>query len=598
MKAARMDLTLPAEHRKPRHHDRRCAARGSGPSSLPLSTVTRVLGVLLFAVVFLSSGTRGHLFVSFGPTFSEARPAASDSSLLREIITSGRLNDLRWPDFSDYRNHLQSLYEPNSFSLLWIHQGRPTPQALAIIEVFEQADGNGLNAEDYDGSRWKERLAGDFQAGNDARFDAALSICLMRYISDLRIGKVNPRHFRFGLSVESKKYDLPRFIRDRLVTGQNIKAALAEVEPPFPGYKRTVAALRHYLDISQQDDGEKLPVPSKTLAPADRYVGVVRLTRLLQLLGDLPKDTPIPSDDLYDGAVVEGVKRFQQRHALLPDGRLGEQTLKQLNTPLSFRIRQLQLTLERWRWVPGEFPQPPVVVNIPEFRLRAFDDVGRRVLAMNVIVGKAFRHETPVFEKDMRFVVFRPYWNVPPSIQRSELVPAIRRDVNYVASQNYEIVTQDGQVVTAGAVSDDVLEKLRAGKLAIRQKPGPSNALGLVKLMFPNEYHVYLHSTPSQQLFARSRRDFSHGCIRVEMPAELAAWVLKNEPDWNLERVRAAMQGGKDNFQVNLTKPIPVLILYGTAVVDEEGQVHFFDDLYGHDAALEKVLAKGYPYPG
>jgi murein L,D-transpeptidase YcbB/YkuD len=292
------------------------------------------------------------------------------------------------------------------------------------------------------------------------------------------------------------------------------------------------------------------------------------------------------------------VKRFQQRHGLPPDGRVGEQTLKQLNTPLSFRMRQLQLTLERWRWVPEEFPQPPVVVNIPEFRLRTYDDVGREVLAMNVIVGKAIRHETPVFEKDMRFLVFRPYWNVPPSIQRSELVPAIRRDGNYVASQNYEIVTQDGQLITAGSVSKDVLEKLQAGKLAIRQKPGPNNALGLVKFMFPNEYSVYLHSTPSQQLFARSRRDFSHGCIRVEMPAELAAWVLRDKPDWNLERIRRAMQAGKDNFQLNLTKPIPVLILYGTAVVDEHGTVHFFDDLYGHDAALEKVLAKGYPYPG
>lgn len=597
MKAARVDLNFPGERRNARH----CggiAARTSVPTSLPLSTVRRMLGVFLFAVLFVTFGTRNHLFVAAGQSSSDARPASSDSSLLREIITSGRLTDLRWPDFSDYRGHLLSLYEPTSFSLLWIHQDRPTPQALAIIEVLQQADRNGLDPEDYDGSRWKERLTRESQAGNDARFDVALSVCLMRYISDLHIGKVNPRHFEFGLNVESKKYDLPRFIRDRMVTGQNIEATLAEVEPSFPGYKRTLAALRLYLDISHQDDSEKLPVPSKTPAPGDRYAGLVRLTQLLRLLGDLPKDTPVPSDVLYDGAVLEGVKRFQRRHGLPPDGRLGEQTMKQLNTPLSFRVRQLQLTLERWRWLPEEFPQPPVVVNIPEFRLRTYDDVGRKVLAMNVIVGKAIRHETPVFEKDMRFVVFRPYWNVPPSIQRSELVPAIQRDRNYVASQNYEIVTQDGHVVTAGAVSDDVLEKLRAGKLAIRQKPGAGNALGLIKFMFPNEYHVYLHSTPSQQLFARSRRDFSHGCIRVEMPAELAAWVLRDKPEWNLERIRAAMQGGKDDFQLNLTKPIPVLILYGTAVVDEEGTVHFFDDLYGHDAALEKVLAKGYPYPG
>ena len=171
----------------------------------------------------------------------------------------------------------------------------------------------------------------------------------------------------------------------------------------------------------------------------------------------------------------------------------------------------------------------------------------------------------------MQYVVFRPYWNVPRSIQRSEIVPAIVRDRSYIATRNYEVTTQSGQVVTSKALySDEVLEQLRAGKLAVRQKPGPKNALGLVKLIFPNEYNVYLHSTPSQQLFARSRRDFSHGCIRVEKADELAAWALQGKPEWTLDKVRDAMQNGKDNVQVNLAKPIPVLILYGTAVVDAQ----------------------------
>jgi L,D-transpeptidase YcbB len=198
----------------------------------------------------------------------------------------------------------------------------------------------------------------------------------------------------------------------------------------------------------------------------------------------------------------------------------------------------------------------------------------------------------------MQYVVFRPYWNVPSSIQRSEIVPAIRRDRDYVAKKGYEVITSKGMVVTSGTISDDVLQQLRDGKLAIRQKPGPTNALGLVKLIFPNENNVYLHSTPSQQLFSQSRRDFSHGCIRVEKPAELATWALGGEPEWTLEKVRAAMQSGEDNVQVNLRKPIPVLILYGTVIVDEHGTVHFFDDLYGYDADLKAILAKGYPYPG
>jgi murein L,D-transpeptidase YcbB/YkuD len=302
------------------------------------------------------------------------------------------------------------------------------------------------------------------------------------------------------------------------------------------------------------------------------------LTRLLRLLGDLPANRAVPGDsNLYQGALVEAVKRFQGRHGLRPDGRLDKQTLENLNTPLSQRVEQLRLTLERWHWLPGRFTEPPILVNIPEFRLRAYDSAGNIVLTMNVIVGKAFRHKTPVFERDMRFVVFRPYWNVPPGIQRSEIVPAVQKDRDYIAKKGFEVVTPGGQLVTSGAITDEVLAQLRSGRLEVRQKPGALNALGLVKLMFPNEYNVYLHGTPSPELFLQTRRDFSHGCIRVEKPAELAAWVLRDKPDWSLERVQAAMTSGSDNVQVNLTHPIPVLILYGTAVIDADGQVHFFD---------------------
>ena len=197
----------------------------------------------------------------------------------------------------------------------------------------------------------------------------------------------------------------------------------------------------------------------------------------------------------------------------------------------------------------------------------------------------------------MKFVVFRPYWHVPRDIQRSEVVPSIRKNRDYVTKKGYEVVTAKGEVVTSGTIDDEVLQQLSTGNLEVRQKPGSANALGLVKLMFPNEYDVYLHSTPALELFSQSRRDFSHGCIRVEKAAELAAWVLRDKPEWPLDRVRAAMQSGQDNFQVNLSKPIPVLIIYGTAVVDEQNVVRFFDDIYGHDVALEKALANGYPYP-
>ena len=523
------------------------------------------------------------------------------NKVLRDIVAAGRLSDLRWPDFSDYRTHLKAFYEPSEYAVVWLLNHEPTPRAQTVIEALQRADSKGLTAEDYDGSRWNQRLSGLRHSPSpdiEARFDAALSVCVMRYVSDLHIGRVNPRHFKFDLDVGLKRYDLSLFLREKLVNGTNVQTELDGVEPPFAGYKRTQRGLEQYLALVRQDDGQQLPVPAKPVEPGGPYEGILRLGRLLRVLGDLPPIAAMPEDThLYSGPLVEAVKHFQERHGLVPDGRLGHETMKQLYKPLSFRVEQLRLTLERWRWVPYELPQPPIVVNIPEFRLRAFNSDGKIGFTTSVIVGKAYRTQTPVFEEDMKFVVFRPYWNVPPSIRRSEIVPAVNKNRSYVANKGYEVTTPEGNVVTSGVITDDVLRQLSAGKLQVRQKPGPSNALGLVKLMFPNEYNVYLHSTPAQALFSRSRRDFSHGCIRVEQAAELAAWVLRDKREWPLERVRAAMQSGKDNVQINLSRPVPVLILYGTAVVDEENQVHFFDDIYGHDSALEKALAHGYPYP-
>jgi murein L,D-transpeptidase YcbB/YkuD len=540
------------------------------------------------------------------PNLRYERPASADSlptskTTLREIIAAGQLSDLRWPNFSDYKVHVKNFYEPSDYAFAWLHNGDVTEQARLVIEVLQQADNKGLNAEDYDASRWVGRLTGLKQSPSpeeQARFDISLTVCVMRYISDLHIGRVNPQHLDFMLDVGPKKYDLPSLVREKLLHSDKVQAELDEVEPPFAGYKRTQQALQHYLGLERQDDGEQLPVSAKAVEPGSSYPGTSRLTRLLHLLEDLPPDAaPTDGSNLYGDALVKAVKHFQQRHGLSPDGRLGQETLKQLNTPLSFRVQQLRLTLERWRWIPYAFLRPPVVINIPEFRARAYGDDGRVGLATNVIVGKAYRHQTPVFERNMKFVVFRPYWNVPPGIHRSEIVPSIKRDRNYIAKKGYEVTTPQGVIVTTGAITDEVLQQLSAGKLLVRQKPGPANALGLVKLMFPNEYNVYLHSTPSLGLFSRSRRDFSHGCIRVEKADELAAWVLRDKPEWTLERVRAAMQSSSDNVQVNLSESVPVLILYGTAVVDEENQVHFFNDIYGHDSTLEKALSKGYPYP-
>jgi murein L,D-transpeptidase YcbB/YkuD len=527
--------------------------------------------------------------------------SAQEQPDIQSLITNGNLEGMRWPNFIDYRPSLLKFYEPTEYAPAWVQSSQPIPQALSLIGFFKDAGKKGLDPEDYDASRWDERvraLQGSPNSAAVSRFDVAFTVCAMRYISDLRIGRINPQHFKFGLSVEQKKYDLAQFLRDRIVSTPNPGAALDEVEPPFAGYRRTEQALARYIELASSDDGEKLPDVAKPIEPGQSYAGIPRLTRLLRLLGDLPPDAPPFSDpQIYGGPLVDAVKSFQRRHGLDADGRLGPATIKQLNVPLRDRVLQLQLTLERWRWLPAEFSAPPIIVNIPDFRLRALDENNKVAMDMRVVVGKAMRTQTPVFARDMTYVVLRPYWNVPPSILRSEIVPAIQRDRGYIARKNYEVATHDGKVVTSGNISDDVLAQLRAGKLMVRQKPGPNNALGLVKLIFPNQHNVYLHSTPSQSLFSRSRRDFSHGCIRVEKPAELAAWALRNNPGWTLERVQQGMQSGKDNVTVNVVKHIPVFIVYGTALTYENGEVHFSDDIYGHDASLAKSLAKGYPYP-
>jgi murein L,D-transpeptidase YcbB/YkuD len=520
---------------------------------------------------------------------------------IQNLVRSGNLQGMRWPNFSDYVNWLQKFYEPTGFGPAWVQGSQPVPQALLLIELFRDAGKKGFDPEDYDASRWEERiraLRGASSGMAVARFDVELTVCTMRYVSDLRIGRINPAHFKFGLSVEKKKYDIARFLRDQIMTASNLQAALDGVEPPFAAYRRTEQALARYVELARIDDAEKIPDVTKPIDPGQSYAGVARLTRLLRLVGDLPADATVPQDaHTYAGPLVDAVKRFQRRHGLDDDGRLGPSTIKQLNVPLQHRVVQLQLTLERWRWLPAEFSAPPIIVNIPDFRLRALDESNNVAMDMRVVVGKAMRTQTPVFTRHMSYVVFRPYWNVPSSILRGEIIPAIQRDRDYIARKNYEVVTYDGKLVTSASISDDVLAQLRTGKLTVRQKPGPANALGLVKLIFPNEHNVYLHSTPSPELFSRSRRDFSHGCIRVEKPAELAAWTLRNNPGWTPERIKQAMQSGKDDVTVNLVKRVPVFIVYGTALAYENGDVHFSDDIYGHDAELAAKLAKGYPYP-
>jgi L,D-transpeptidase YcbB len=531
--------------------------------------------------------------------------SASGVQALHGIVDSGRNADLRWSDFTPYKTEVAKLYETNSYSLLWVQNSRVRPQGLAVIELLQNADAKGLDPEDYDGARWQDRLLKLGQNNLDQKpseqdlvaFDTAVTVSAMRYIRAIHCGRVNPEEFKFQLDVEGHQLPLAEFIQTHVLNVSDPAVEIQKLEPPFLGYRKLLALLPVYEGYANRAEGEKLPTVTKIVRPGQPYAGVARLGKFLQIIGDIPAGAQLdPNATIYQGALVEGVKHYQDRHGETPTGNLDARTISELNTPPAARIRQIKLTLERWRWIPHSFSQPPVVVNLPEYRVRAMNPDGTVAFYKNVIIGKAYGHKSPVFQKEIQYVVFRPYWDVTPSIQRSEIVPHIQKDPNYIAKNNFEVVTPKGEVVTDNHVSPEVLEGIKSLRLMVRQKPGETNSLGLVKIIFPNPENVYLHGTDAPGLFSADVRDFSHGCVRVEKPADLVAWVLRNNPGWDLERVKATMNGEKNNLQVNLATRIPVLIVYGTATVNEENQIRFFDDIYGYDAELEKALAAGYPH--
>jgi murein L,D-transpeptidase YcbB/YkuD len=354
-------------------------------------------------------------------------------------------------------------------------------------------------------------------------------------------------------------------------------------------YERTLRALDEYRVMAAEDDGVLLEATEEPVTPGDRYADIPRLTRLLSLIGDLRTEIAPGISELYEGELVTAVKKFQSRHGLTPDGIIGPETLEQLNTPLAARVRQLELALERWRRHPYDPTRPAIVLNLPEFRLRAY--AGSSIdpeLEMKVIVGEAPDHRSPVLRSQLESVVFRPYWNVPARIQMNELVPKIERDRAWVSANRFEMVTSQGAVAGDGKVSDGLLSELATGQIRLRQKPGPKNAMGLVAFLFPNEFGVYMHDTSAPALFSRERRDLSHGCIRVEKPEALADWVLR-QSGWSRDRVAQAMHG-TESLSVKVMHPIQVVLMYATAVVDSNGEVRFFQDIYGEDEALDKAL--------
>jgi murein L,D-transpeptidase YcbB/YkuD len=516
------------------------------------------------------------------------------NSALLEIIASGRVCDTHLPYSRWCRDDLKDFYIRSGYHPVWVSGGEATPQALAVLQLFRRAYEKGLVPDEYEFSNWQDRLSRmrDSPSGPEvAAFDAALTASLMQYVRDLHFGRVNPSPTSGKLYIGGEACPISVFLHERIAHAPDPESAIAVIEPKSSGYWKALQALHAYRRMAIQEDGERLPVPGKPIKPGQMYSEKTTLVRLLRRFGDLPADATVGEGGTYEGVLVDAVKRFQVRHGQIPDGVLDSELVNALNVPLAKRVRQLELALERWRWLPHSSLQPRLIINLPEFRLHAFETDGREAFDRKIIVGGARGRRSPLFERTMKYLVFRPHWDVPRSIQRHEIVPHLEKDREYIANHHYQVLTPTGTVVTEARIDDDTLNGLRTGHLQVRQKPGTANALGLVKFIFPNEQNVYLHDTDAPQLFSRERRDLSHGCIRVEGAAELAAWVLKYNPGWDIERVRATMQGNSNNVTVHLATPVSVIINYGTVTIDSEGTVFFFNDVYGYDAELDRQLA-------
>lgn len=491
----------------------------------------------------------------------------------------------------------QRVYQERRYTGLWTHGSKMTDQGQQMLVVLSRAQDLGLKPDDYGvGPLMAARMGLESSATASAEVAATLDIQLtksaLHYIHDAHFGRIDPRRVGFELQAPRKPFDSMAALLN-LAGADSVAAVAASIEPQFYHYTLLKKSLSQYRALARNPP-PLLTAPAHPIKINSPYAQASALRQILIRLGDLPPGASPAADPLtFDAALSGGIKRFQARHGLKMDGILDSATSRALAVPIAARIRQIELTLERWRWVP-EFSAPPVIVNIPQFRLFAFNTLQDRksdVLQMDVIVGRTYRTTyTPVFMAEMTSVIFRPYWQVPESIVRKEMLPKLERQPGYLDAQHLDIVAASDEVSHPLPLSSATLGALEAGRLKLRQRPGPGNALGLVKFSLPNPHDVYLHSTPTPALFNAQVRAFSHGCIRVSDPVALTVHVLRDTPgQWTVERVREAMEGPVTQH-VRLAHPIPVLILYGTALATEDGRILFFDDIYGHDRRLAALL--------
>ncbi|HEX6861893.1 MAG TPA: L,D-transpeptidase family protein [Thermoanaerobaculia bacterium] len=486
---------------------------------------------------------------------------------------------------------MQQVYQDRDYRPIWLRGGRPGGAARDLVRSICRSGEEGLRPADYDLAGLRTALASlDRKGGPEpadlAALDLRLTALLLGLGTDLLSGRLDPRTVDDGWYLRSRRSSVDSTLRAALLK-EDSPDMLDELRPRQKEYGELLEALGDYRKIL--GDGGWAPVPAgKPLGRGDRGPRVRALRERLHASGGLGSGK---ESEVYDDDVAKAVAHFQIRHGMAPDSSVGPVTLSALNVPVEHRIRQIELNLDRYRWLPAEFADRYILVNIPDYHLYAYDG-GKLRFEQRVIVGDEYQNATPVFADSMTYLVFRPEWNVPPSILVKEILPRLQEDDDYdLAAQGLELVDTAGRVVRDPSEIDWDDVDTSDLHYRVRQKPGPANALGRLKFMFPNRFNIYLHDTPSRKLFERSRRTLSHGCVRVEDPVQLAGFVLDGQDGWNEARVREETErrDGKGNRAVSLEEPVPVYLLYLTAFV-RDGELHFRNDPYGKDrAALARI---------
>jgi murein L,D-transpeptidase YcbB/YkuD len=484
----------------------------------------------------------------------------------------------------------RAFYERRKHEFAWIDEKHPTGHMDALIRALNAADREGLDPEMYSLSALEARreeaakgflLKKGFDANETGPLEVFLTYLYMKYASDLADGISDLAHADRKWRIESERFE-PLDHLEQALAANRVAESLTDLAPRIPQYTQLRDALAEYRKKAAEGGWPALPRAFR-VKRGETSERVRLLAQRLAASGDFTSSVPSAGTMTYDDAIAEAVTHFQRRHGLQEDGNAGPGVIAALNVPIEARIDQIRLALERWRWLPRNLGDRHILVNIPSYSLEVWDK-GANPVSMRVVVGRKDT-PTPVFNERMTHIVFSPYWNVPPTIAQGETLPAVMQDASFLARNNMEVLDSSGKVVDPESIDLDDPTKYR-----FRQRPGSGNSLGLVKFMFPNEYNVYLHDTPADSLFARATRSFSHGCVRVEEPVELAGYLLRDQRDWTTDRIDEAMKAGEERT-VKLKEPIPVYLGYWSASATSDG-VRFTDDVYGIDSRQSKLVAE------